>query len=169
MSRHGYAAFAAADVADARRRRPAVDLRDYAATRGLEWLDRTSPAGFSAAVPGFEAYRYNVARGVLPGGRFGALFHQLLEVPVTGSPNISGTLYGSVVKTGGRWWMPSLPDRTDIPFIGDFLDPRNDDRPPEAFESHTVWIPTTTVAVNVPEAALPYFLTRIDRRAKHAP
>ena len=30
-------------------------------------------------------------------------------------------------------------------------------------------IPTTTVAINVPETALPYFQTRIDRRAKHAP
>jgi hypothetical protein len=166
MSKHGYAAFAPQDVEDARRGRPATDLRGYAQARGLQWLDRRSPAGFSAAVPGFEAYRFNVVRGLLPGGRYGTMFHQLLEVPVTRSPNISGRLYGSVVKVKGRWW---LPNRTDLPFIGDFLDPPSDDRPPEAFDSHAVWIPTTTVAVNVPETALPYFLIRIDRRDRHAP
>jgi hypothetical protein len=167
--RHGYAAFAPADVADARRGRPAADLAGYAGSRGLEWLDRASAAGFNAAFPGFEAYRYNVARGVLPGGRFGALLHQLLEVPVTGRPNISGSLYGSVVKTPGRWWTPRLPNRTDIPILGDFLDPPDKPGDPEPFESHAVWIPTTTVTVNVPEAALPLFLLRIDRRDRHSP
>ena len=81
MRKHGYAAFAPADVADARRGTPTVDLAPYAAARGLEFLDRQSPAGFSAAVPSFPEYRFNVARGVLPGGRYGVLFHQLLEVP----------------------------------------------------------------------------------------
>ena len=167
MPSHGYAAFARADVEDARRGHPDASLATYAAERGLEWLDRRAAAGFSAAFPGFEEYRYNAVRGMLPGGRFGVLFHQLLEVPVTRSPNISGTLYGSTVKVrGSRWWMP---DRTDIPVIGALLDPRTDDREPEAFDSHAVWIPTTTVAINVPEAALPFFLTRIDRRAHHAP
>lgn len=167
MPSHGYAAFAREDVADARRGHPDRSLATYAAERGLEWLDRRAAAGFSAAFPGFEEYRYNGVRGVLPGGRFGVLFHQLLEVPVTRSPNISGTLYGSVVKIKGRrWWMP---DRTDIPFIGDFLDAKTEPGEPEAFESHAVWIPTTTVAINVPEAALPFFLTRIDRRDHHAP
>jgi hypothetical protein len=165
---HGYAAFAPADVKDARRGHPATSLAGYATERGLEWLDRRSAAGFSAAFPGFEEYRYNAVRGMLPGGRFGVLFHQLLEVPVTGSPNISGTLYGSKVKVKGRgWWW--LPDRTDIPYIGQFLDTPTDPGEPDAFESHAVWIPTTTVAINVPEAALPFFLTRIDRRHHHAP
>jgi len=167
LPKHGYAAFARADIADARRGHPAFDLRQYAAARGLEWLDRRSPAGFHAAVPSFSEYRFSVMRGVLPGGRFGVAFHQLLEVPVTGSPNISGTLYGSVVKVSNpRWW---VPDRTDIPFIGDFLDSPTVPGEPEAFDSKAVWIPSTTVAINVPEAVLPFFLTRIDRRDKHAP
>jgi hypothetical protein len=162
----GYAAFAPADVADARRGHPAFSLEGYAAERGLEWLDRQSAAGYAAALPGFAEYRFNVARGVLPGGRHGVLFHQLLEVPVTRWPNISGTLHGTKVRIKGRWL---IPDRTDIPWIGPFLNPRSDEGPPEAFDSHAVWIPTTTVAINVPETALPYFLTRIDRRDKHAP
>jgi hypothetical protein len=168
VAEHGYAAFARADVADARRGHPASSLEAYAAERGLEWLGRQSAAGFSAAFPGFPEYRYNAARGVLPGGRYGVLFHQLLEVPVTGSPNVSGTLYGSTVKYKGRgWWW--LPDRTDIPFIGPFLDSPPEPGEPEAFDTKAVWIPTTTIAINVPEAALPFFLTRIDRRHHLAP
>ncbi|MBE2318905.1 hypothetical protein DVA67_023230 [Solirubrobacter sp. CPCC 204708] len=167
MPSHGTAAFARADLEDARRGRPAFSLAPHAAAHGLQWLDRQAAAGFAAAIPSFPEYRFNIARGVLPGGRHGVVFHQLLEVPVTKWPNISGKLHGTKVKLGGgRWW---LPNRTDIPFIGAFLDLPTDDRPPAAFDSHAVWIPTTTVAINVPETALPYFLTRIDRRDKHAP
>jgi hypothetical protein len=61
------------------------------------------------------------------------------------------------------------PNRTDIPFIGNFLDPPADDRPAEAFDSQAVWIPTTTAAINVPESVLALCLVRIDRRRHHAP
>ena len=166
---HGYAALAPDDVGDAKRGNPGIELRDYAAARGLEFLDRAAAAGFAATLPGFPEYRFSVMRGLLRGGEFGVLFHQALEVPVTGSPNIDGTLFGVVAKTPGRWWMPSLPNRTDIPIIGDFLDPPTDDRPAEAFDSHAVWIPSTTAAVNVPEATLPLHLFRVDRRRHHAP
>lgn len=166
---HGYAALARDDVDDAKRGNPGTDLRDYAQARGLEFLDKAAPAGFGAALPGFEEYRFNVMRGVLRGGEFGVLFHQALEVPVTKTPNIDGTLYGVVSKSPGRWWVPKLPNRTDIPIIGDFLDPPTDDRPAEAFDSYAVWIPSTTAAVNVPESALPLYLFRIDRRRHHAP
>jgi hypothetical protein len=166
---HGFAAFAPEDVADARAGRPAGDLRAYGAERGLEWLDRARPLGFAAASPGFDEYRFSVLRGPLPGGRHGVLMHQLMEIPVTGSPNVSGRLYGSVVRSGGSWWRPRLPNRTDIPIIGDFLDPPADDSPREPFDTDAVWIPTTAVASLVPESALPLFLTRLDRRDKLAP
>jgi hypothetical protein len=45
------AAFAKADVEDAKRGHPAFDLRDYAARRGLEFIDHDTPAGFRAVVP----------------------------------------------------------------------------------------------------------------------
>ena len=45
------AAFARADVADAKRGHPAHDLREYAARRGLEYLDHRTPAGFRVALP----------------------------------------------------------------------------------------------------------------------
>lgn len=166
---HGFAAFAPEDVADARAGRPPGDLRSYGEERGLEWLDRARPLGFTAASPGFDEYRFSVLRGMLPGGRHGVLMHQLLEVPVTGSPNVSGRLYGSVVRSGGSWWRPRLPNRTDIPVIGDFLDPPTDDSPREPFDTDAVWIPTTAVACLVPESVLPLFLTRLDRRDKLAP
>jgi hypothetical protein len=86
------------------------------------------------------------------------------------SPSLDGKLFAVVAKSpGGRWWMPSLPNRTDIPFVGNFLDPPTDNRPDEAFDSQAVWIPTTTAAVNVPESVLPLCLVRIDRRRHHAP
>ena len=108
-------------------------------------------------------------RGLIAGGEFGVLFHQALEVPVIGrAPSIDGKLYTVVSKSPGRWWMPSLPNRTDIPIIGDFLNPPTDDSPAQAFDSLAVWIPSTTAAINVPEAALPLYLTRIDRRGHHA-
>jgi hypothetical protein len=168
---HGYAALAREDVADAKRGRPPADLEGYARAGQLEWLDRRSPAGFHAAVPTFEEYRFNMIRGQLAGGRFGVLFHQLLEVPVIGrSPSLDGKLFAVAAKSpGGPWWIPSLPNRTDIPFIGNFLDPPTDNRPAEAFDSQAVWIPTTTAAVNVPESVLPLCLVRIDRRRHHAP
>jgi hypothetical protein len=166
---HGFAAFAPEDVADARAGQPPGDLRAYGAERGLAWLDRARPLGFTAASPGFDEYRFSVLRGALPGGRYGVLMHQLMEVPVTGSPNVSGQLYGSVVKSGGRWWSLSLPNRTDIPIIGAFLDPSDDDSPREPFDTNAVWIPTTVVATHVPESVLPLFLTRLDRRDKLSP
>ena len=120
-------------------------------------------------MPGFPEYRFNVARGVLPGGRFGVLLHQLLEVPVTAARRTSAARStGRSSSSRKSWWRPSF-NRTDIPFIGDFLDPPETKGEPEAFESNAVWIPTTTVAINVPEAVLPFFLARIDRRAHHAP
>ncbi|WP_322936372.1 hypothetical protein [Nocardioides bizhenqiangii] len=166
---HGFAAFAPEDVADARAGRPPGDLREYGASRGLAWLDRARPLGFSAGSPGFDEYRFSVLRGDLPGGRYGVLMHQLMEIPVTKSPNVSGKLYGSVVKSGGSWWSFSLPNRTDIPIVGDFLDPPTDHSPREPFDTNAVWIPTTAVGTHVPESVLPLFLTRLDRRDKLSP
>src|SRR5918992_2518072 len=77
-----YAAFKPADVEDARRRRPAADLRPYAQSRGLEYLDSRNPMGYWGVVPADERLQFNVLRGVLPGGRHGILFHHLHEVLV---------------------------------------------------------------------------------------
>jgi hypothetical protein len=170
MHDHGYAALAKEDVADAKRGRPDVDLAGYAAHRGLEVFQGKMAAGFRGALPGFEEYRFNVLRGVLPGGRYGLMFHELLEVPHRGSASMSGSLYGVHAKTPGGWKLRDLlPDRFDIPIIGDFLNPREDKSPPAPFDSESVWIPCTVAATHVPEATLPLHFFRLDRRHHHLP
>lgn len=47
----GFGAFKQDDVEDARRREPASDLRGYAESRGLEFLDRLNPVGYWGVVP----------------------------------------------------------------------------------------------------------------------
>jgi hypothetical protein len=171
---HGYAALAKEDVPDAKRGHPDVDLSDYAAQRGLEILRGGMAAGFRAALPGFEEYRFNVLRGPLPGGCHGLMFHELMEVPHRGSASISGTLHGVYAKTPGRWRIRDfLPDRSDIPIIGELLsvleNPREDTSPPVPFGTESVWIPCTVAATHVPEATLPLHFLRLDRRHHHAP
>jgi hypothetical protein len=65
---HNRAAFSRDDVEDAKRGAPAIDLREYAARGGLEFLDHATPAGFRAALPCDPGLQSNVLRGVLPGG-----------------------------------------------------------------------------------------------------
>ena len=99
----GYGAFAPADFADAKRRRPDVDLSGYAARRGLDMLGSRNAAGFFAALPLDEQLQFNVLRGPLPGGDQGLLFHHVLPLPVEpdGSVVNAGALYGYVYNPPG--------------------------------------------------------------------
>jgi hypothetical protein len=171
---HGYAALAKGDVADAKRGHPDVDLAGYAAHRGLEVFRGAMAAGFRAALPVFEEYRFNVLRGLLPGGCYGLMFHELMEVRHRGSASMSGSLYGVYARTPGRWRLRDfLPDRSDIPYIGELLsdlqNPREDPSLPAPFGTESVWIPCTVAATHVPEATLPLNVLRLDRRRHHAP
>ena len=172
--KHGYAALAKEDVADAKRGHPGSDLSDYAAHHGLEIVRSGTPSGYHAALPAFEEYRFNVLNGRLHGGCHGLLFHELMEVPHRGSASMSGTLYGVLARTPGRWRIRDfLPDRSDIPFIGDLLslleNPRDDGSPPVPFGTESVWIPCTVAATQLPEATLPLRFLRLDRRHHHVP
>src|SRR5919112_1080895 len=112
---HGYAALAPEDVADAKAGTSGVDLRPYAAERRLEVITGSIAAGYRAAVPPWPDYLENVMRGVLPGGEYGLLYHEKLELPATGG--MSGTLYAKV--TGKATWKDAFSfsfNRTDIPF-----------------------------------------------------
>ncbi|HEX2086626.1 MAG TPA: hypothetical protein VHF89_13160 [Solirubrobacteraceae bacterium] len=147
---HGYAAFAAEDVEDAERGRPAVTLSEYADRRGLELLGNAMLAGWKRAQPRFPEYQFNVMRGPLPGGGYGVLLHELFEVdPRHG---LGGTLHHVHRHTPGQSWRSFLPNRTDIPILGNFLDPPREEGPPEPFDADAVWIPCTVAAVHVPEA-----------------
>jgi hypothetical protein len=133
----------------------------------LEVITGSLPAGFRAAVPVWPEYLENLMRGVLPGAGYGLLYHEKLELPATGG--MSGTLYAKV--TGNASWksvlIPSF-NRTDIPFIGDFLDPPTDHSPPEPFDAESAWVPCTVAALHVPETAAVLPQLRLDRRHHHA-
>jgi hypothetical protein len=68
MATHNRMAFSRADVPDSKRGYPDFDLRGYAARRGLGFLDHDMPAGFRAALPGYEEHSIRVtAKGELGG------------------------------------------------------------------------------------------------------
>jgi hypothetical protein len=151
---HGYAAFAPEDVEDARRGRPAVSLQEYAQARGLEFHGRGRLAGFTMALPPFGELQHNLMRGILPGGRFGVLLHQLVQTHGSDGHSLTGTFHR--VRTTGVGGLGGVlrslkPDRHSIPVIGDWLNPTQDDSPREAFDTPGAWAPATTVATPVPE------------------
>lgn len=154
----GYAALAPGDVADARRRRPDVDLSAYAAARGLDALGSQNAAGYFAVMPLDEELQFNVVRGVLPGGRDGILFHWLRAWPVDNGGSAVGTFYGKVwappLEKG--WWKPT---RHDIPWIGWLFNPEEAD-----YES-AIGVPCSVAATLLPEASLVGDFT-IDNRAR---
>ena len=166
----GYGAFAREDVADARRRRPDVDLSGYAAARRLDVLGSRNAAGFFAALPLDEQLQFNVLRGPLPGGEHGILFHHVLPLPVEpdGSVVNAGSLYGYVYNPPGqklrlRDFLSSV-----IPMVDLAADVVTDlRRPPDATGDplgSCIGIPSTVASVLVPEVALEAFT--IDNRPK---
>jgi hypothetical protein len=152
-TRHRYAgaaAFSREDVADAHRRHPETGTGEYAAVRGLEVLGSNAAAGYFAAMPGQDDLQFNVLRGVLPGGEYGIVFHELLAwEAVAGEPAGNGTFYGVEYNWGNFF---SKPDRHTflqaIPILRDIVErPADPDAPEDTFG-----IPVTTGATLVPEA-----------------
>jgi hypothetical protein len=159
---HGYSAFARADVGDAKRGHPAGSLEEYARSRRLELHARASLAGFRMALPGHQEYQHNLVRGVLPGGRWGILLHELLQTH--SGTTMPGSFWGVRINSPGSVWRSLVPDRTDLPVVGWFLDPARDDAPREAFDSFGAWAPVTTVATAVPETVAPLRRLRVVRK-----
>jgi hypothetical protein len=159
----GYGAFAREDVADARRRRPDVDLSGYAAARGLDMLGSRNAAGFFAALPLDEQLQFNVLRGPLPGGEQGILFHHVLPLPVSADGSVSGAggLCGYVYNPrGGRLRLRDVLANV-IPWADLALDAASElrrplDEPGDPLGS-CIGIPCTVAAVLVPEVALEAF------------
>jgi hypothetical protein len=117
MAKLNRGAFSPDDVEDAKRGHPAFDPRDYAARRDLEFLDHGTPAGFRAALPCEEELQSNVLRGVLPGGEYGVMAHEGLEIGYSGdSFDWGGTFYSVRVTAKGEtgpvpWWVPAARDK----------------------------------------------------------
>jgi hypothetical protein len=152
------AAFSSADVDDAKRGRPAVDLRGYAADRGLEFVDSATPAGYRTAVPCDPEQQFNVMRGRLPGGEAGIVAHEALGLPWV-DDGVGWSGWFKVVKrpkgTGFRardlaWGL--------IPYGEWFTGWRAGDAP------EPVRVPCTVAAVRVPETAGVQPHLRIDNR-----
>jgi hypothetical protein len=166
----GYAAFSPADIADAKRRHPDVDLAAYAAQHGLEALGSTNPAGFFAALPLDPQLQFNVLRGTIPGGEQGILFHHVLPFPVSadGTTSTSGTLYGISFNSGSA--RPRMRDGLSMfPVVGTMIDVAISELRDEGSDdplASCVGVPCTVAAVLVPEAALLDFT--IDNRPKPA-
>src|SRR3954470_23943843 len=114
------AAFARADVEDSKRGLPALELREYAAARGLEFLDHAPAAGFRTALPCDEERQFNVMRGVLPGGAYGVLAHEALGIPWTDdSSDWNGTFYGLRVTATRK--MRKRDALAFVPVVGNFF------------------------------------------------
>ena len=157
MARLNRAAFSRADIEDAKRGHPDFDLRDHAARRGLEFLDHGTPAGFRAAVPGDEELQSNVLRGVLPGGEYGVLANEGLEIGYTGdSPDWGGSYYGlRVIAKGDFGGILGF-----VPVANWFVG---------SSATATVRVPCTLAAVRVPETAGSLTHLRFDRRRSAPP
>ena len=162
---HGHAAYVRADVEQAKRGRPSADLSGYAAQRDLEFIGDRVAAGLKGAQPVFPEYQFNGMRGELANGLYGVLLHELFEIPAAGGIAMPGSYHGVYTKRGGLL-RGLIPNRADIPVIGDFLDPADDKTPVKPFESESVWIPCTIAGIPVPQAiaAAPFFFVRQGER-----
>ncbi len=138
---HSYAAFAEGDVADAERGFPIVDLAAYAAAHGLRRRNGCVLGAFVGSLPTWPDYVFDVVDGRLPDGRYGLIEHDLFEID-TDSRGIraSGAFFG--VKT--------LTFESLLPNVAFFADEVRS----EPFAGNGVWLPSTRVAVRVPECML---------------
>jgi len=155
----GYGAFAPADVSDAKRRRPDVDLSGYAARRGLDTLGSRNAAGFFAALALDEQLQFNVLRGKLPGGEQGILFHHVLPLPVDPDGNGRGLCMSVYRPPGAKLRLRDFVGNL-IPFVDLAVDVVTElRRPAEAGDplGSCVGVPSTVAAVLVPEVALAQF------------
>ncbi len=121
--------------------------------RGLEFLDRADPplAGWKQALPRFPEYAFNMVRGVLPGGRYGLMWHEAWEIEGTGDGEdvrfeVPGSYYGVHYKgVGSATWLNL------IPFIGWMFSKDRSHVLEKPFGLNRIWVPTTVVTVRVSE------------------
>jgi len=155
MAKLNRAAFSRDDVEDAKRGHPDFDLRDYAAWRDMEFLDHGTPAGYRVGVPGREELQSNVLRGVLPGGEYGVMAHEGLEIgSLLDGLEWSGTFYGLRVVAKGEGGLLGL-----VPVVNLFFGSAN----------AKVRLPCTVAAVRMPETAGTLTGLRLDRRRSSPP
>jgi hypothetical protein len=150
MPKGSRTAFASADVADAKRGRPEVNLDAFAAAHGLESLGSALVGAFTGLLPMWPDYVFNAARGEVAPGKFGLVEHELYEISLRpdGDLAMPGSFHRTV--TTNRFSVGRL--------VGVQRSPKN-----EPFAADSAWAPTTGVLLRVPGAAL---LPRVLARRK---
>ncbi len=115
-------------------------------SRRLTPLGSTQIAAVRSVQPAWPDYLFNVARGVLPGGRFGVVEHDLYEIATHPSTGI---------QHGGGFYGSKYTARGSRGFLNTVLSIElTHDEPTGPFAASAVWVPTTSADVRVPEAAL---------------
>lgn len=143
----GHAAFAEADVEDARRGHPVVSLDSFAAATGLERRRSEVAGAFLSTLPVWGDYIFDIGRGAMPSGRFGQVVHELFEQGAHNGDVFPDGLHDLKVKRFGPY----------VEVGGIQVNIKN-----EPFAADSVWIPTTTVHIRATETTrLP--LIRITR------
>lgn len=146
---HSSAAFAPQDVEDARRGEPAFSLAEYAAPRGLELRGSVRLGHLLAVAPARVEYSFNTCVGAVAPGRYGYVAHELQLVSFRQGENSPTMLMGGEFH-GKRMRDPS-PLLLMVPVVGALgLDELNT----PAFPRGEAAVPTTVVALQVPEAAV---------------
>ncbi|MGY1807695.1 hypothetical protein ACI8AF_10020 [Blastococcus sp. SYSU D00669] len=133
----GRAAMSRADVPDAKRGHPAVDLRGWAADRGLQHVGSGNASGYFAALPLDAGLQFNVCRGT-SGDRDVCVWHWRYPWPV-----------GDDLEMGAGTWFGV---HVNVP-MGHFLSVRRFISSTEA-DNVYVGVPCTGAASLTPEAAL---------------
>jgi hypothetical protein len=135
-----HAAFHPDDLDDARRGHPAVELREYAASRRTHFAGSELTPHFAGHEPRWVDYVFNQIRGELAPRRFGTLQHELHEVALDPDGGVgNGQYYGR----------RSVTSRSLKEFVGLEGDEREG-----PFAALAMWVPVTVVKLLVPETAL---------------
>jgi len=144
QSPHSWASFTPDGVDDAKRCAPAGSLEGFASARGLVYHGPLRWAYLPAVAPLYRERMHNACVGVLGGRRYGLVGHELLPVGFTTTQN------STRIDMPGAFHGEHLRD----PWVK-VLNPLSDLRAGEGpFARGEAVVPTSVVAVHVPEAAL---------------
>lgn len=147
---HSHAALAREDIEDSKRCAPAGSLEAFAQARGLAFNGQAVMGALAGVLPRWPEEIFNCCQGPI-GARYGLVEHELMAIPVSdgdGSIRMNGAFHavrqGSVPGTK-KWMLPGAG------VIDLFRRPKPEK---EAFSGFAIWVPATTVALRLPEAAL---------------
>lgn len=147
---HSWASFTPEGVADAQRVQPPTSLEGFAAERDLQFRGSLRWGHLLGVMPAWKGRVFNACTGAIAPHRFGYVAHESLQVGTSTSHNggawvsgLGGEFYGERIRD------PWVTVAAVVTGISDVFE--DQDGP---FPRATAAVPTTTVAMHVPEAAL---------------